>query len=416
VLSTLGEFGRRIERRLIGGFPEFIRVNLRIEALAAIAFGVFYAGAIAFLPVVLRRLGATPDMLALYIAQNYLGSVFASFSVMLMRGRRPKSFAITFWILGRSLFLAMAFVGQPGWLLVITGLFWLFEAFPGPAYTQIMQKIYPNPYRGRALGIVRVAMLLSMLAATPLAGWAFDRYGHQVVLPLAGLFGVCSTLLFTRVRTDNEIYQPPVDRALGGIWGILMRDRRFALYMLGFSLYGLGFLVGYPFFAIVQVDRLQLSYTTIGYLALVQSLCWLMGNIFWGRLVDQRGGAWVLRVNVGIALIIPLSYMLAGNVWMLIPAFIVHGIISAGIDLGIISAGIELADPERIAEYSALQATIIGIRGMIGPFLGAALVGAGMANQLVFGLGIVLIGLGWLVLGLVVAQARQAAELPRAEA
>ena len=88
--SLLGTIGRRLERQVIGGFPESIRINLRIEALAAIAFGVFYAGAIAFLPVVLRRLGATPELLALYIAQNYLGSVFASFSIMLMRGRRPR--------------------------------------------------------------------------------------------------------------------------------------------------------------------------------------------------------------------------------------------------------------------------------------------------------------------------------------
>jgi MFS family permease len=400
VLST-------IERRLIGGFPESIRINLRIEALASIAFGIFYAGAISFLPVVLRRLGASSELLALYVAQTYAGSVLASFSVMLMRGRRPKTFAVAFWLVGRSLFLFAAFIAQAGWLLALTALFWLFEAFPGPAYSRIMQEIYPNPYRGRALGIVRVGMVLAMIAATPVAGWALDRFGHQAILPICGLFGVASTLLFSRVRVDDTIYAPQGGRALGGIWGILVSDWRFALYMLGFTLYGLGFLVGLPFFAIVQVDRLQLSYTTIGYLGLVQSLFWLVGNIFWGRLIDQRGGIWVLRANVGIAIIIPLTYIWAANGWMLIPAFIAHGIISAGIDLGIISTGIELADPERVAEYSALQATIIGIRGMIGPFLGAALLGIGLAEQLIFSLGVALIGAGWLVLGLVVAQARR---------
>lgn len=384
---------------MIGGFPEQIRVNLRIEMVAALAFGLFYAGAIAFLPVVLRRLGASPELLALYVAQTYLGSVFASFSVMLMRGRRPKTFAVICWVLARSLFLPAVLIAQAGWLLVLTAIFWLLEAFPGPAYARIMQQIYPNPYRGRALGVVRVAMLLAMLTATPLAGWALDRFGHQVILPIAGLFGVASTLIFARVRVADEVFTQPGGRPLGGIWGILRTDRRFAMYMLGFTLYGLGFLVGFPFFAIVQVDRLQLSYTVIGYLGLVQSLCWLVGNIFWGRLVDRRGGLWVVRANVGLAVIIPFCYIWATNEWMLLPAFIVHGIISAGVDLGIISSAIDLADPERVAEYSALQATIIGIRGMVGPFLGAALVGAGVDQSLVFALGIVLIGLGWAVLG-----------------
>lgn len=398
MFRSVGPLWRQLERRLIGGFPEDIRVNLRIEMVAALAFGLFYAGAIAFLPVVLRRLGASPELLALYVAQTYLGSVFASFSVMLMRGRRPKTFAVTCWVLARSLFLPAALIAQAGWLLVLTAIFWLLEAFPGPAYSRIMQQIYPNPYRGRALGVVRVAMLLAMLTATPLAGWALDRFGHQAILPIAGLFGVASTLIFARVRVADEVFTQPSGRTLGGIWGILRTDRRFARYMLGFTLYGLGFLVGYPFFAIVQVDRLQLSYTVIGYLGLVQSLCWLVGNIFWGRLVDRRGGLWVVRANVGLAVVIPFCYIWATNEWMLLPAFIVHGVISAGIDLGIISSAIDLADPDRVAEYSALQATIIGIRGMIGPFLGAALVGAGLPQSMVFVIGIVLIGCGWLVL------------------
>jgi MFS family permease len=252
-------------------------------------------------------------------------------------------------------------------------------------------------------------MLIAMLVATPLAGWALDRFGHQVILPIAGLLGVTSTLLFSRVRVGDLVYTPPETQARGGIWGILARDRRFALYMAGFTIYGLGFLIGMPLFAVVQVDRLHLSYTTIGYLGLLQSLFWLLANVVWGRLIDRRGGIWVLRANVGIAIVLPLTYIWASNAWMLIPAFIAQGIIAAGIDLGIISTGIELADPERVAEYSALQATIIGIRGMAGPFIGAALVGAGLPNQLVFALGAALIAVSWLVLGLVVAQARRSA-------
>ena len=63
----------------------------------------------------------------------------------------------------------------------------------------------------------------------------------------------------------------------------------------------LGFLMGLPLFAVVQVDRLQLSYSEIGYLGLAQSICWLLGNLYWGRLLDRRGGLWLMRANLGIA-------------------------------------------------------------------------------------------------------------------
>jgi MFS family permease len=403
----VGTIAQQLERALIGRFPQALRTNIRIELAASIVYGLFYACTISFLPIVLRRLGASSEMLAIYFAETYLGSVFAYFAVMLMRGRHPKTFATACWLLSRSLFLPALFIAQASWLLVVTAVFWLFEAFPAPAYARIVQAIYPNPYRGRSLAVVRVGMVLALLIATPLAGKALDAFGHQVVFPFAALLGIASALIFSRLKIDERMLPPRADRATGGMWSILLSDRRFGTYLLGFTLYGLGFLMGSPYWAIVQVDRLQLSYTTIGYLALVQSFCWLLGNIYWGRLVDKRGGLWVLRANVAIALLIPLSYIWASNAWLLLPAFIAQGLVSAGVDLGLLSTAIELADVERVAEYSALQATVIGARGMAAPFIGTALVALGASQRVVFGLGCGVMVVGWLVLGVVVGPKRR---------
>lgn len=409
--ESLATIGRRLERGLTGRLPEDVRRNLRVEAVASLAYGVFYAGSVTFLPVVLRRLGAPSELLALYIAQTYLGSVLASFSVALMRGRHPKTFAVTCWLLARSLFLPAVLVVQAGWLLALTAVFWLLEAFPAPAYARIVQTIYPKRYRGRSLSIVRVAMVLALLIATPVAGWSLDRFGHQFTLPIAGAIGVVATLIFSRLRVEDGDTALVAERPRTSIWSIPGRDRRFTIYLLAFSLYGLGFLMGFPLYTIVQVDRLQLSYTTIGYLGLAQSLFWLLGNLYWGPLLDKRGGLWVLRANVGIALLVPLSYMWAPNAWFLLPAFVAHGIISAGVDLGVISTGIELAGPDSVAEYTALQATVIGARGMVGPFVGTALVAAGLADRAVFAIGAGLIVGAWLLLGTVVVERRRAPAL-----
>ena len=91
-------------------------------------------------------------------------------------------------------------------------------------------------------------------------------------------------------------------------------------------------------------------------LSATTALFWLLGNMYWGRLVDRYGGLWVVRANVAIALVVPFTYIWAVDAWTLLPAFIAHGIISAGVDLGVISAGIEMAEPESVVEYSALQA------------------------------------------------------------
>jgi predicted MFS family arabinose efflux permease len=118
---------------------------------------------------------------------------------------------------------------------------------------------------------------------------AFGTIGRRLELALTGQL---PEDVRYNLRIDQRALPPQQPRSPGSIWAILGQNRRFAIYLLGFSLYGLGFLMGFRFFAIVQVDRLGLSYTAIGYLGLAQSLFWLIGNMYWGRLVDRYGGLW----------------------------------------------------------------------------------------------------------------------------
>jgi MFS family permease len=158
------------------------------------------------------------------------------------------------------------------------------------------------------------------------------------------------------------------------------------------TLFGFGSLVGVAFYPIVQVDRLQLSYTELGLLSTVQSLTWLLGFVYWGRVVDRRGGIWVMQVNFAIGTLVPFCYIFATDGWMLLPAFIAQGIISAGLDLGFVNTCIQLSEPDKVVEYAAIQSTVAGIRGMIGPFVGVLLVNMGVGEAWVFALGTLLIG------------------------
>lgn len=92
--STLATFGRQLEQLLTGRLPADVRSNLRIETLASIVYGVFYAITISFMPVVLRRMGASSGLLAIYTAQTYLGSILATFAVLLIRWYHPLTAAV----------------------------------------------------------------------------------------------------------------------------------------------------------------------------------------------------------------------------------------------------------------------------------------------------------------------------------
>lgn len=361
-----------------------VRYNVFVDLWGAVAYGVFYAAAVQFVPVVLRRMGAGPEMIAFYTAQTYLGAVLTSWSIVMMRGRRTKNFAIWCWLVGRASFLAFAIINQVQWMMVVTAVYWLLEQFPSPAYARIMQVMYPVEVRGKAMSLVRFGMTVSMLLVTPLSGWMLDQWGHQVLFPLAAIFGIVSTLNFHRLDVDEGVLPPRQTRTMRELWSIVPRNRNFAIHLVALTVYGIGALIGISFYPIVQVDRLQLSYTELGLLTTAQSVTWLLGFVYWGRAVDKKGGIWVMRVNLLISAFVPFFYIFASNGWMLLPSFLAQGIVAAGMDLGLVNTCIQLAEPEKVVEYSALQATVAGVRGMIGPFIGVFLVYMGVDPSWVF--------------------------------
>ncbi len=392
-----------VETALAGSLSPSVRRVMHIELSMSLAHGVFYALIIPFTQVVLRRLGASVDMLALYTALLFVGSVFTSFSIVLMRRRRTINIIVFCWLLGRSLFLLTAFVTGAVQLMAIGVVFGLLEAFVVPAYTRVIQKIYPESGRGKVMSTVRMGRVSVILLVTPLAGWALDRVGYQVLFPIGALFGILATYLFTRIDLDEGELPPRQTKAFSDLWQIVRGDRNFAIYLLSYSLFGLGGLLSWPLYPVVQVDRLQLSYSEIGLLGLVESITWFLSYLLWGRTIDKRGGLFVVRAISAISIVTPLTYMSAQSLWMLMPSAIARGLGMAGFELGRISAGIQLADPERVTEYAAIQSTVVGLRGMVAPVITVGLLRLGAPHSAVFLLSVFFLVMGWVMFGRVTA-------------
>ncbi len=401
--ELLNRTGMWLETALAGSLSPAVRRVMHIELSMALAHGIFYACIIPFTQVVLRRLGASVDMLAVYTALLFAGSVFTSFSIVLMRRRRTINIIVFCWLLGRSLFLLTAFVTGAVQLMAIGIVFWLLEAFVIPAYTRVIQKIYPESGRGKVMSTVRMGRVSMILLVTPLAGWAMDQVGYRVLFPIGAVFGILATYFFTRIDLDEGELPPRQTKAFSDLWQIVRTDRNFAVYLVSYSLFGLGGLLSWPLFPVVQVDRLQLSYSDIGLLGLVESVTWLFSYLLWGRMIDKRGGLFVVRAISAISIVTPLTYMWAQNIWMLMPSAIARGLGMAGFEMGRISAGIQLADPDRVTEYAAIQSTVVGLRGLVAPIITVGLLRLGAPHSAIFLLSVLFSLLGWFMFGRVEA-------------
>ena len=401
--ELLGRAGTWIEAALAGSLSPSVRRVMHIELSMSLAYGVFYATIIPFTQVVLRRMGATVDMLAIFTALLFVGSVFTSFSIVLMRRRRTINIIVFCWLLGRSLFLLTAFVTGAVQLMAISVVFWLLEEFVIPAYTRVVQKIYPDSGRGQVMSTVQMGRVSTILLVTPLAGWALDHVGYRVLFPIGALFGILATFIFTRIDLDEGELPPRQTKTFSDLWRIIRGNRNFAFYLASHSLFGMGALLCWPLFPVVQVDRLQLSYSEIGILGLVESLTWFLSYLLWGRMIDRRGGLFVLRVICAISIITPLNYLWAQNLWMLLPSAIARGLGMAGFELGRISAGIQLAEPDRVTEYAAIQSTVVGLRGLVTPFVTIGMLRLGASHSAVFLLSAIFLVMSWVMFGRVEA-------------
>lgn len=385
-------FWQRAELALSGPLPAEVRHNMRIELLASLCYGPFYA-VLLFIPVILQRMQATPQEVALYQSESYLGFLLASFSVLLLPRRRILLFLAVIWVTGRAAFLLTPLVPTVTGVLVLSLLYWLSDSFPSPGYVRVVQQIYPADVRARVMGVVRFGMAGGMLAATPVAGWLLDTVGPTVLLPLSGLFGVAAALVFTRLRlpeipATSPDALPQTRMSPLALLGLLRTNKPFTIFLISVTAFGFAGLLPIAFYPAVLVDRLQLSYTTVSLLGLSQSVVWMFGYVLWGRWMNRIGTAGALRIIFLLLTLYPLCHWFAPDAWWLLPAYIASGIASAGIDLAFTNTAINLAEPGRVAEYSALQQTVIGFRGIIGPLLGVQLNQMGVSMELIFSLSI----------------------------
>jgi MFS family permease len=375
---------RQLEIRLIGELPPEVRYNQYADLYGAFFFGVFITG-LNLMPVVLRKLGTPEVWLAFYSAQPFIGFLFTPLSVMLMpRQRGLRRYAVVFWSIARGSFLLIAFINQWPWLIALTFFFWIAETFPMPAYTRLMQGIFPANARGRVMATSRVGMTIITLACMPLAGYVLDRYGQQAWYPVTAVGALISLALFTRLRYAEDSIPASAPASTASFAEIFRTDRRFQVYLIGLVLFGVGFLSGGALYTVVQVDALKLSYSDIAALTTVQTTFGLISYGILGRQIDRLGGLQTLRWVFISGAVVPLCYIFATNSWWLALAFAAVGIVNAGMDVGTLNTVMQLSKDERLGEYSGLQTLVLGVRGLVAPFLGVWLAQAGLPYAVIF--------------------------------
>jgi MFS family permease len=350
--------------------------NLALDLVAAVGVGVSMALVTTLLPTIARRGGLEPMGLAALAAAPFIANLLGVFA-----GRfGPRSSAQLALIrgLGAASLVALFIVPTAPMMIAVAIVFWLSLSFGGPFHLRLWGAMYPARLRGRIVGVVGTGRAAAGALAAFGGGLVADHLGGPTAVALAGLVGAICAISYAGLRA-HAAQRPPIFSARDSLRALRERPvlGRVALAQ-GF--YGGGLIAALPLYALVYVDRLDLSLSDVGIIGILSAASTTISFLAWGLVCDRFGPLVAMRLGTAMGLAALVAYAFAPDAIVLFAAAIAAGAASASIDVGIVAI---VSDQTPLAARSAAMAgwnAITGARGIAAAFLMSALLQAGIVN------------------------------------
>jgi len=276
-----------------------------------------------------------------------------------------------------------------------------------PAAGELLRSLYPAATRGRTYGTIwGVSMAFSAAMGYGMGkALEWDARSYAWLLPVAAgvqLVGIGILVWIahasgheatrTLLRDQRSLYER-VFEPITHMREVLKKDDVFFRYEAAYMTYGIGWMVGYALLPILVTDKLGLNYkevassTHVAYM--VAMICMIVPA---GLLLDRLGAVRSTAASFALLTLYPLGLMVADDAPHLTIVSVVYGIAHAGASMGWMLGPVSLApSQERVPQYVAIHATLVGVRGLLFQFLGVGMYVVasrwlGLSKHLAFGL------------------------------
>lgn len=340
--------------------------------LAAVMSGMTFS----FVVVIARyRLHASKLEIAFLTMAPVAGYLLSLLWANMMQGRRKMPYAVWPWVIARSLFFLVLFATCSKVFVGIVVLFWLICSVASPAYTQLMKEVYPDSDRARIMGYARVCTVVAMIVMTLVAGKIMEHVSYRYVFPVAAFFGVISALIFNRIHAEEATGEPGVrlHHFVADSVRLLVEDKGYLWFCAAVFIFGFANFFATPACLLYEIDVLKVHEFRQSIYTLVVLAVTMVGYFYWGNHLDGRKPDKAVAWQMFAWAFIPLTYLVAAQWWMLLPAKVLMGFVGAGVDLIYLTGVIYFAPADRVSQYYAVFMTLMGIRGVLASLLGGLL-------------------------------------------
>jgi MFS family permease len=350
--------------------------NLALDVLVAVGMGVTMALISSILPTVARRGGLAPIGLSALAAAPFVANLLGAFAGRF--GPRNTAHLALVRGLGAAALLVLFLVPPAPVVVAVAVVFWLSISFGGPFQLRLWGAMYPARLRGRVVGVLGMGRAAAGALAAFIGGVLADVIGGEQAVAIAGIVGVACAIGYLGLRAAAA-EQPRSYSARESIRAL--RDRPvLSRIAVAQGFYGGGMIAASPLFALVHVDRLNLSLADVGVIGILTAVATTVAFPLWGMVADRFGPIAALKMGSAIGLLSLVGYAVAPSVVVLWFAAVAAGIASASIDVGIAAA---VSDQTPLASRAAAMAgwnALTGARGIVAAFLMSALLQIGLID------------------------------------
>ena len=120
-----------------------VRRDFRLDALAALLYGIFNGGAVSYIYVVGRTIGVSPLGISALVAMPAIGSILSLPISLHMQGRNPRPFIFASWSAGRAAMLLVLLFSAPLPYVLIVAFFQLTSTLRSPSMPRSCSRSTP---------------------------------------------------------------------------------------------------------------------------------------------------------------------------------------------------------------------------------------------------------------------------------
>lgn len=276
-------------------------------------------------------------------------------------------------------FLIFSFTSNVWLLLIASAFFQLFHRAGIPAWLEIVKRRIPQKTREETFSLSFAAGFVVSGIFGIFMGTMLDKSisWFSLLLFFASSCGLLS-LFFLRlipISTEKESSIAPKRNPIQDSFHLLRSRRDFLHFQTIFMIGGATLMLMAPALSHYYVENLSLSHVDISYARFIfMALGVMTSSYIWNRLFQQHHINKLIGPILGGFALFPLLLLITKfDLHLLYVAFFIYGIAQTGSHLIWNLSGISFSGGKSAVLFSQVNLLMIGIRGLIFPFLGSLL-------------------------------------------